>query len=208
MGPVSDEMTITSLEQFLGVWQIINIDEREFIATHILLLGKNAFKDVQLGQKAGFIMLEQFRVWATATEPRVNRSVTDITDPNGRGYQLHFEDLFKSNWRSIVIPVVFLDTGPFLEICVSFDVCWVGEELHALIGIFGGNVVADCSRFYDIVSVPTFDERRRNSPCSKKSPSSRTGMTPNGCFFKYSGCWTGQRQSDAKHRDKGLSVFY
>jgi hypothetical protein len=60
MRPVSDEMPISSLEQFLGVWQIINIDERELVTTHILLLGKNAFKDIQLGQKAGFIVLEQY----------------------------------------------------------------------------------------------------------------------------------------------------
>jgi len=82
MRPVSDEMPISSLEQFLGVWQIINIDERELVTTHILLLGKNAFKDIQLGQKAGFIVLEQFWVWATATEPGVHQSGTDITDPN------------------------------------------------------------------------------------------------------------------------------
>lgn len=79
MGPVSDEMAIASLEQFLGVWQIINIDERELIAAHIRLLGKNAFKDLQLRQKSGFIMLKQFRVWATAPESGVRQSVTETT---------------------------------------------------------------------------------------------------------------------------------
>lgn len=77
MRPVSDEMTISSLEQFLRVWQIINIDERELITTHILLLGKNAFKDIQLGQKTGFIVLEQFWVWATAMQPGNCQSVTE-----------------------------------------------------------------------------------------------------------------------------------
>lgn len=38
MGSVSDQMTIASVEKFLSVWQVVNIDEGEFITAHVLLL--------------------------------------------------------------------------------------------------------------------------------------------------------------------------
>jgi hypothetical protein len=46
MRTIGDQIAQLSGKQLLGIWEVVDINQGEFVSTHVILLGQDAIKDV------------------------------------------------------------------------------------------------------------------------------------------------------------------
>lgn len=86
-----DEIAIANLKKLLRIWQIINIHQREFIASHILLLPENNLVNIQLRIEAVEQVIDNRLDRLKTFQPSLSVSDTQV----GMGNETYF---LKSFW--------------------------------------------------------------------------------------------------------------